>query len=142
MTTHKQVEVDGINVDEGLADLLMLLWQRDIATQFSCQGGGPDPDIDAMIVFSSVEYAVAFMRGTFDVTGYWNCYTDRMTFTMANPHDLFGGPVRAIVRWPHDFTQVWTAAWRGTPLDLDDVLEIAEPGFKAMLKELEAEETS
>lgn len=38
---HPQVELDGIEVDEGIADLLRALWSLGIATQFSCQG---DPD--------------------------------------------------------------------------------------------------
>jgi hypothetical protein len=36
---HKQVYVSGIDVDEGIAELLKVLWAHDCHTQSSCQGG-------------------------------------------------------------------------------------------------------
>lgn len=35
---HPQVEVDGIEVDEGMRDLLVALWDLGLDTQYSCQG--------------------------------------------------------------------------------------------------------
>jgi hypothetical protein len=36
---HKQVYVSGIDVDEGIAELLKVLWTHTFHTQSSCQGG-------------------------------------------------------------------------------------------------------
>src|SRR6478752_4823332 len=41
MAGHPQVEVEGIEVDELMAPLLLALWRLGLDTQFSCQG---DPD--------------------------------------------------------------------------------------------------
>ena len=35
---HPQVEVAGIEVDEGMRDLLVSLWDLGLNTQYSCQG--------------------------------------------------------------------------------------------------------
>jgi hypothetical protein len=36
---HKQVYVSGIDVDEGISELLKILWTHTFHTQSSCQGG-------------------------------------------------------------------------------------------------------
>jgi hypothetical protein len=39
-TAHRQVVAsNGVEVDEGIQDLLEALWSRGIVTEFSCQGG-------------------------------------------------------------------------------------------------------
>jgi hypothetical protein len=38
-TAHRQVAAsNGVEVDEGIRDLLEALWSRGMATEFSCQG--------------------------------------------------------------------------------------------------------
>lgn len=41
MSFHRQIEVNGIQVDEGLAELLGLAWKRGIKTTNSCQENTP-----------------------------------------------------------------------------------------------------
>lgn len=139
MTTHRQINVNGIDVDEGLAVLLESLWEAGIETQYSCQG---DPG-SAMIVFPTVTDGLRFVQETLAVTGYYGCYAGRLTMQISPPlpRDLSRwmehSPVRLHVEWPARFTQVWEAAWNGTPMALDDVLELAEPGYKAEIARLE-----
>lgn len=135
MTTHRQVNVNGIDVDEGLATLLEYVWEAGIQTQFSCQG---DPGL-AMILFPTITDGLRFVQETFAVTGYYTCYTDRLTMHIAGPVE---DSVRLIVEWPPRLTPAWEAAWNGTPLPLEDFLELAEPGYKAEIARLEREESA
>ncbi|WP_102141666.1 hypothetical protein [Mycobacterium hubeiense] len=67
-TTHRQVTAsNGVEVDEGIRDLLEALWSRGMATEFSCQGG---PDELAHICFTRAADARRFMEapGDFLVT--------------------------------------------------------------------------
>ena len=58
-TTHRQVvAVNGVEVDEGIRDLLEVLWSRGMLTEFSCQG---DHEKLAHICFSRVVDAHRFM---------------------------------------------------------------------------------
>jgi hypothetical protein len=132
--THRQVEVDGIEVDEGMADMLRAVWKSGINTQFSCQGNeGATDAYGGMIVFPTVTDAVAFMSTTLDMTGYSGCYSPRLIMEMAAPvifragrrRPIDGGPVRSIVRWPSAFTPIWTAAWLGSPISPDEALAAA-----------------
>lgn len=120
MTTHVQVNVQGINVDEGLADLLKMLWDAGIWTQYSCQGG-PSP---AMILFPTVTDGLRFVQETLAVTGTYGCYTGQLSMHIAGPIPGVPGPMRFCVEWPAAFTPVWISAWNGTPMSLDEVLDI------------------
>lgn len=123
MPDHTQVTVNGIDVDEGLAELLQALWAADIGTQYSCQGGPGE----AMILFPTVKDALRFVTETFAVTGYCGCYTGRLPLELAAPDPrLTTRCVRAVVRWPHHMTRIWTAAWRGKPLPLDVALDVID----------------
>lgn len=135
MPSHQQVNVSGIDVDEGLATLLEYLWEAGIATQFSCQGGPSQ----AMIVFPTVTDALRFVQETLAVTGDYACYSDRLPIRVTAPMPGYVA-ARAIVRWPARCTPIWEAAWNGTPLPLDDALEIFHPGHKAECDRLDAEE--
>jgi hypothetical protein len=42
-TAHRQIRIDGIDVDEAIAPLLSELWGRGLRTQFSCQGSWSGP---------------------------------------------------------------------------------------------------
>ncbi|MGW1740490.1 hypothetical protein ACWCPQ_16960 [Nocardia sp. NPDC001965] len=75
MPDHPQVEVDGIEVDEGMRDLLVALWKLELDTQFSCQG---EPDSftpnqpysgnkAAHIVFGDISHAYKFLTKTLEL---------------------------------------------------------------------------
>src|SRR5687768_409339 len=68
---HKQVKTvtkiagqpQVVEVDEGMRELLPLLWSRGIETQYSCQGGAPS-DTKAYILFTNAVDSVDFFRTT------------------------------------------------------------------------------
>jgi hypothetical protein len=63
--THRQVHTSiGVDVDEGVRDLLEALWAHGFRTEFSCQGG--DAGV-AHICFSEVADAVRFAAGPGDL---------------------------------------------------------------------------
>ena len=63
-TAHRQVTAsNGVDVDEGIRDLLEALWSRGMVTEFSCQG---DRDEPAHICFASAEDAWRFMEAPGD----------------------------------------------------------------------------
>lgn len=72
---HRQVEIYGVEVDEGIAPLLEVLWRLGLETQFSCQG---DPDYfvpnhphawgsAAQIIFETVPEAEKFVRKSIEI---------------------------------------------------------------------------
>jgi hypothetical protein len=48
---HKQVRIDGINVDVGIADLLVYLWNAGVNTDYSCRGSIDSLHASAYISF-------------------------------------------------------------------------------------------
>lgn len=77
---HTQVQVYGIEVDDGMRDLLVALWHLGLDTQFSCQGH-PEKysphqsyshDYAAQIVFGNIDDAVRFMKTTAELLGHKN----------------------------------------------------------------------
>jgi ribosomal protein L28 len=63
-TTHRQVAASiGVEVDEGIRDLLEALWSRGMETEFSCQG---DHDSLAHICFTHAADAWRFMEAPGD----------------------------------------------------------------------------
>ena len=63
--THRQVHTSiGVQVDEGIRDLLEALWAHGLTTEFSCQGG--DAGV-AHICFSSLSDAARFAAGPGDL---------------------------------------------------------------------------
>lgn len=63
--THRQVHTSiGVQVDEGIRDLLEALWGHGLATEFSCEGG--DAGI-AHICFSKIADAIRFAAGPGDL---------------------------------------------------------------------------
>jgi len=134
MTTHTQVEVAGIEVDEGIAELLEMLWDHGIKTQFSCQGGLRET---AMIMFPSVGDATLFMEGTLRPLNFYGCFSARLTMQLAQPNPDIPGwgltqysdpdqRVRASVEWPFQFTEIWKMAWRGEDIEWAEALNLAE----------------
>lgn len=75
---HPQIEIDGIEVDEGMRDLLIALWELGLNTQYSCQGHpdkfGPhqsyNRDCASQIVFGDVEHAFKFLKKSAELFGY------------------------------------------------------------------------
>jgi hypothetical protein len=63
-TAHRQVAAsNGVEVDEGIRDLLEALWSRGMATEFSCQGEHGEL---AHICFARVADASRFMEAPGD----------------------------------------------------------------------------
>lgn len=78
MTRHSQVCINGIDVDEGIAPLLKVLWEKGYRTQYSCQG---NPDY-AYILFGSFCQANEFLCETAilmtnEIPMYWEHDLDR-----------------------------------------------------------------
>ena len=79
---HKQAYVSGIDVDEGIAELLKVLWAHNFHTQSSCQGGPTshgsrlNAQGGAFIVFNDFDQASRFHYKTNEllidaVPQYW-----------------------------------------------------------------------
>jgi hypothetical protein len=67
---HRQVHTSiGVEVDEGIRDLLEALWVHGFRTEFSCQGGEPDEtgESSAHICFARIADAVRFAEGPGDL---------------------------------------------------------------------------
>ena len=63
-TAHREVTASkGIDVDEGIRDLLEALWSRGMVTEFSCQGGRGEP---AHICFACAADASRFAEAPGD----------------------------------------------------------------------------
>lgn len=63
-TAHRQVMAsNGVEVDEGIRDLLEALWSRGMTTEFSCQG---ERDELAHVCFTRAEDAWRFMEAPGD----------------------------------------------------------------------------
>ncbi|MGV8882856.1 MAG: hypothetical protein ACOH19_11955 [Rhodoglobus sp.] len=77
---HSQVEVDGVEVDVGMRDLLVALWDLGLGlgTQYSCQGHpdkfdphqGYSRTYASQIVFGNVEHAFKFLKKSAELLGY------------------------------------------------------------------------
>ena len=75
---HAQVELDGIEVDEGMAPLLGALWSLGLETQYSCQGHidyylarkGPLPYARSQIVFEDIDQGYRFVTKTLELLGH------------------------------------------------------------------------
>ncbi|WP_156401750.1 hypothetical protein [Agromyces sp. Soil535] len=74
---HPQVELYGIEVDEGLAPLLDVLWRLGLDTQYSCQGH-PDHylpnhpsswEAATQIFFTDVDQALKFVKKSMELLG-------------------------------------------------------------------------
>lgn len=117
MSAHAQLTITGayghpgeITVDEGLSTLLHLVWDREMTTLSSCQGGGADDDTAvAHIVFKEVADAMEFLihsaYGTDFHTG------DNLALTVQHPETDLGGRPTFKVSWLPDLTPVLTGAW-------------------------------
>lgn len=62
-TTHRQIRVEGLLVDEEIAWLLRSLWRRGFATSESCQG---DEESSAYLRFRMLGQGLRFVDGTVD----------------------------------------------------------------------------
>jgi len=75
---HPQVDVEGIEVDEGMADLLLAVWRLGLDTQYSCQGhldkfipySPLGHDYASQIVFAHIDHAVKFLKKSAELMGY------------------------------------------------------------------------
>ncbi|HEX2286001.1 MAG TPA: hypothetical protein VHI10_14440 [Mycobacterium sp.] len=64
-TVHRQVTAsNGVEVDEGIRDLLEALWSRGMSTEFSCQG---DDDKLAHVCFTRMADAWRFLEAPGDL---------------------------------------------------------------------------
>lgn len=71
MVMHTQVTVQpwGFQADTQIAPLIQRLWDRDMTTQFSCQGNPLNP---AYIMFEYVEHAIEFALGSSEALGEYS----------------------------------------------------------------------
>lgn len=114
---HRQVEVNGIEVDEGIKGLLVALWASGIETQFSCQGEpgkfAPNEEYSRMyaaqIVFAHLDGAVEFMTRTADILGQRNFTEGGLTLATMAPVDDEGP--RAEVRFSPALLPELAARW-------------------------------
>lgn len=135
MTLHKQVWVGDVEVDEGIAELLKVIWLKGYHTLLSCQGGHTrDEDHDhsfigkSFIVFSNYNYAHLFHARTVkllvdSVPGYWGftdpheridsgagvLYDTRLQLTAMDPYNT--RTLRGSVQWDHRATKLITKVW-------------------------------
>ena len=74
---HPQVDAHGVQVDEGMRDLLVALWKLGLDTEYSCQGE-PDKftpnrwfsrDYASQIVFADLYQAYKFLEKTLELVG-------------------------------------------------------------------------
>lgn len=104
---HMQVEASRATVDEGIRDLLELVWANGFDTQFSCQGRTSNQN--AYIVFDTFEQAARFILETNIRTngGLWQ----HITLVVMNP--LLPQPDwRGSVEWHCSLTAEIARAWR------------------------------
>lgn len=74
---HPQVDAHGVQVDEGMRDLLVALWKLGLDTEYSCQGepGKFAPnrwfsrDYASQIVFADLDQAHKFLKKTLELVG-------------------------------------------------------------------------
>lgn len=118
---HDQVETSrGILVDKKLAPLLEALWDCDLPTQFSCQGGGEDPDskvwVDPYIVFPTYDMACGFLRESSMMLLVDQIllppYIEQMWLHPTPPHPQLGSVLRGKVSWRHQMTKELTKLWQ------------------------------
>ena len=113
---HEQVETSkGILVDKELVPLLEALWASDYETQFSCQGGGRDPDVkvwvDPYIVFPTYEGACLFLKESVMALPSLH-YQDCMWLHAFPSHPNHDWGLRAKVVWSHKLTEELTQLWQ------------------------------
>lgn len=133
---HPQVQVDyhgrAIRVDEGIAELLQMVWRAGIKTSYSCQGGSEPGEIsvagvagasmfgrdasDADIVFPTFEDGVDFLHETVLLLGPPTDFFSPLHYDdivlKALPPLPNATTMRAKASWAHDLTPVITGAWR------------------------------
>jgi len=114
---HAQTEVYGVEVDEGMSDLLVALWELGLETQFSCQGH-PDRYLpnhaeswnsSAQIFFSDADQALKFIKKSIELLesdGY-----HEGGFRMAVTHGIDSAVLRGDVRFSPEPLQELTAVW-------------------------------
>lgn len=105
--SHPQVEVaPGIWVDEGMAELVPMLWKAGFETQFSCQGGNENSrDGRAQLLFIEADDAYEIARLMMS-DGIGDSGRRQMTMDMVISMDLAtpyrsGGRPRGVLWFPH-----------------------------------------
>ena len=119
---HPQVEKFGVEVDEGIARLLIALWKLGLDTQVSCQGHvdkfvphrGYGFEYASQIVFGNVDHAVKFLKKTAELLGYDNYTEGGVVLTTMAPLDE--PTPRAEVRFSPTLLEKITTAWEAFEL--------------------------
>ncbi|WP_152602497.1 hypothetical protein [Mycobacterium kyorinense] len=144
---HHQVRASGIEVDEKIVPLLLEVWSRGLATQFSCQGiwAGPEYKIGngtkdgpgglqtwwpgederkrAYILFRDLDDAVKFLYTTtrllLDAAGPDDCvlYDAELKLESADPED--GSRTRGCIRFHPAILGTITRLWKLAPEELN-----------------------
>jgi|GEM_PF-4017611 hypothetical protein len=124
---HPQVEVEGIEVDEGMADLLLALWKLGLDTQYSCQGHvdkfAPYDTFGhsyaSQIVFSSIDHAVKFLKKSTELMGYDGLHEGGFVLHSMSPFE--DGIGRAAVTFPPAILETLTERWVALELTVPSV---------------------
>jgi hypothetical protein len=81
---HTRKDVNGRSVDEGMADLMQVIWDYGLRTVHSCQGGPERPSFTwAWIQFWELSDGMKFLEGT-AYLGNW-CYADDLHLYLTAP---------------------------------------------------------
>lgn len=67
---HPQVQVDNRSVDEGMADLMRIVWDYGLRTVNCCQGGPEKMFTWAWIQFGDIADGIKFLEATGFLTGW------------------------------------------------------------------------
>ena len=108
-TLHPQIEIDGTEVDTGLAVLLTLVWKHGLNTRESCEGDAEHP---AYIVFPELKDAGEFLLQSAHLTHY--LMGDNLAMTIQHPAQDITTPPEGKVTWLPELTHVLQRAWAGT----------------------------
>jgi len=116
---HPQVDVYGIEVDDGLSDLLVALWKLGLDTQYSCQGQpnrySPNHpgswDASAQILFTDADQALKFVKKAIELLGDDGYHEGGFRVNVCHGIDsaTLRGDVRFCPELIPQLTEVWTA---------------------------------
>jgi len=114
---HSQVEVEGIEVDEGMADILLALWKLGLDTQYSCQGHADKfapydtfgHSYASQIVFARIDHAVKFLKKSTELMGYEGLNEGGFVLHSMSPFE--DGVARAEVTFPPAILETLTEQW-------------------------------
>lgn len=113
---HETVEVQGRQVDVGMAELMPVLWGMGLVTVNCCQGGPETPFRWAWVQFPSLADGVRFLEGT-GYLGNWR-YADDVHLYLSYPMINQAGPSPMVLINPDllaDVSKSWVEGTAKVP---------------------------